>query len=207
MPFRVDFSGWRGVCDGEFRRWADGRLAPVWVTLLGVGVGTLLGGVISALTSRYAAFKEAKGIAAALRAEIDSILLMISKRRYIEGLTEVIARLTDPAHILTLADIPSISVTQDYFSVFHATASKIGMLGELSGPITRLYVFGKGLIEDLDTLREWQKKHAPLTKRELHEALEAVRFLFETLETEGAVVMARLDKFASNRNRWLYLFP
>jgi hypothetical protein len=133
---------------------------------------------------------------------------MITQRRYVEGLTERIARLTNPEHLVTPDDVPSIAVTQDYFSVFHATASKIGLLGEMSGSITRLYVLGKGLIEDLDTLREWhEKRRAVLTQRELREWLEAIRFLFETLQSEGTVVMARLETFASKRNRWLCLFP
>ena len=102
---------------------------------------------------------------------------------------------------------PSISVTQDYFSVFHATASKIGLLGELSGPVTALYVFGKGLVEDLATLRKWNETREPPPRAELLEFLQAAHSLFETVQTEGAAVMARLGVFASNRNRWLCIFP
>jgi len=179
----------------------------IWITLLGIGVGALLGGVISALTSRYAAFKEAKGIAAALHSEIGSILRMIERRQYVEGMMVVIARLTDRAHVPNANDVPSISVTQDYFSVFHATASKIGLLGELSGRVTGLYVLGKGLIEDLGTLRRWHEEGIPPPRVELFELLQAVRYLFEAVRTDGAAVMAKLDEFASYRHRWLCLFP
>src|SRR5438046_3923535 len=109
----------------------------IWITLLGIGVGALLGGVISALTSRYAAFKEAKGIAAALHSEIGSILRMIERRQYVEGMMVVIARLTDRAYVPNANDVPSISVTQDYFSVFHRSAAHTSELQSLTNPVFR----------------------------------------------------------------------
>src|SRR5437879_7504733 len=101
--------------------------------------------------------KEGKAIASALYAEIDSILFLVERREYVRGLTDTLARLAEANRAVTPADVPYIAVTQDYFSVFHATASKIGLLGELGGPTTRLYVLGKVFIEDLATFRRWHE--------------------------------------------------
>jgi hypothetical protein len=44
--------------------------------------GALLGGVVSAAVQRYAAFKESKGVALALRAEIQALLTVARYRNY-----------------------------------------------------------------------------------------------------------------------------
>jgi len=177
----------------------------IWIPLLSVAVGALLGGVINAMVGRYAAFKESKGIAAALRAEIDSVLSMVQHRRYLPELTNAVAQLTSPAHVVTVNDIPTIWITQDYFTAFHATASKIGLIGELAGPITRLYVFGKGVIEDLALLRRWHETGAFVTRQQLLDFLNNVRSLLETIELEGRQLIGRLDEYT--KRRWLGIIP
>jgi len=181
-------------------------MEKLWIPLLSVAVGALLGGVINAMVGRYSTFKEGKGIAAALHSEIESILFMIKHRQYVQHLTEILARLSDPKHVVTAADVPAISVTQDYFSVFHAIASKIGLLGELGGPVTRLYVLGKGVIEDLGVLQKWHEEGMTPTREDLRDILEAVRFLFETIDREGQQMMMKLDEYASRRRHWLLVF-
>jgi hypothetical protein len=57
-------------------------------------VGLLLGGVVNAAVQRYAAFKESKGVALALRAEIQALVKVATFRNYI-GITDtMIARLS-----------------------------------------------------------------------------------------------------------------
>ena len=177
----------------------------LWIPLLSVAIGALLGGVINAMIGRYAAFKESKGIAAALRAEIHSVLLMVQLRGYVPGLTNTIDSLSHPTHVVTTGDVPRIFLTQDYFSAFHATISKIGLIGELAGPVTRLYVFGKGLVEDLAQLRMMHETSAPGTRQELSDYLKEVRSLFEAVETEGRQLIARLDEYVERR--WFKVLP
>jgi len=177
------------------------------VPLLLVAVGALLGGVINAMVGRYAAFKEAKGIAASLRAEIDSILFMIKRREYVRNLTEILARLADASHVVTSADVPSIALTQDYFTLFHATASKIGHLGELGGAATQLYILGKGLLEDLSRLREWHEQGRALARDELSVVIREVLDLFQAVDRDGRKLVARLGTYTSRKRRWIGLFP
>lgn len=100
--------------------------------LLLVSVGAFLGGAVQTAVSRYAAFKESKGIAKALKAEIGSLLSLIEEREYVNILDQIIGRLQNPAYAPDPEETFSVPVTQDYFGVFSALTSKIGLLADLS---------------------------------------------------------------------------
>jgi hypothetical protein len=75
---------------------AQDRSVTTVVALLSVGVGALLGGVVRAAVDRYASFVESKGMAVALRAEVEAILQLVEARRYLSEVTEHISRLQNP---------------------------------------------------------------------------------------------------------------
>ncbi|MEE8076171.1 MAG: hypothetical protein V3T60_11175 [Candidatus Binatia bacterium] len=130
----------------------------IGIALLSLIVGVLLGGVSNAVVGRYAAFRESQGIAAALISEISTITELIEQRGYINALNTLITRLQNPAHQATYQDMFSVSITQDYFAVFNSVCPRIGLLGPLSGGVTRFYGLSKVLIEDVNSLREIQKQ-------------------------------------------------
>jgi hypothetical protein len=67
------------------------------VGLLAFIAGTLLGGVVNALVGRYAAFKESKGVALAIRAEIEALVRLATYRNYI-ALTDAIIVRSERSH-------------------------------------------------------------------------------------------------------------
>src|SRR5690242_12353175 len=82
--------------------------------------GTLFGGVVQARVREYGRFKEARGIARALRAEILSLRKLVESREYVRILDLMIGRMSDMSHEIVPQDIFSIRVKQDYLEIFHA---------------------------------------------------------------------------------------
>jgi hypothetical protein len=178
------------------------------VPLLLLIAGALFGGVINAVVGRYTTFKEARGIAAALRSEVESVLGMVKVRGYVEGIDAMISRLRENNYQPTYQDIYAVKVSHDYFAVFHSLASKIGLLGELSGPVVGLYVLAKAIVEDLGSLQETQ---AELLRGEIALDREGLlRFATELQELlrralrDGPTVVEQLNDFAERR--WLASF-
>ena len=79
------------------------------------------------------------------------------QRDYVTLLRAAIARLEKPNYAPTRDDCLSVRITQDYFSVFHAVAPKIGALGPLAREVVTLYTRAKGIIEDMTELRQLNK--------------------------------------------------
>jgi hypothetical protein len=115
-------------------------------------VGAVLGGVIQAAVSRYAVVKESQGIALAIAAELSALRELVTFRNYQRIADQVVSQLEQPGHVVTLFDILAISITQDYFVVFHGVSSKIGTLGTMSGEVVKAYTFAKALLEDFAQL-------------------------------------------------------
>ena len=116
--------------------------------------GALLGGAVNALVQRYAVFKESKGVALALQAEMSAVLRLVAFRNYIAGTDAILVRLRDPTHVVDLGDLFLVRAEEDYFSVFHAVAPKIGLLGPLGGDVVLVYAAAKSLLEDIKFLRD-----------------------------------------------------
>lgn len=186
----------------------DRSVTPV-VALLSVGVGALLGGVVRAAVDRYASVVESKGMAVALRAEVEAILQLVEARRYLSEVTEYISRLQSPTYTPTLDDVFNIRVSQDYFVVFHALCPKIGLLGPLSGQVVRLYMVGKSLLEDIHTLREIYERARSgddsLDREELLARSQSVASLFQVISDLGPQVVAALTAYAAHR--WWRIVP
>ncbi|MDH4195131.1 MAG: hypothetical protein OEY80_10205 [Nitrospirota bacterium] len=121
-------------------------------------VGALLGGVINAAVRRYATFKEGKGIALALQGEINAIIEIVLKRRYLQHLEKFIQKLSDPSHQLTARDFFTPNVSENYFPVFHSLGTQIGLLTDLSDSVAGFYTKAKSVIEDIHSLEEVRRK-------------------------------------------------
>ena len=117
-------------------------------------VGTLLGGVVNMLAGQYAVFKESKGVALAIRAELQSLVKLAALRNYAAVSDAIIKRLGDPSHTPEQSDVFSMHITQDYFSVFHALSPRLGLLGPLASNVVFTYAATKALVEDVRSLRE-----------------------------------------------------
>lgn len=121
-------------------------------------VGALLGGVINAAIRQYAAFRESKGIALAIRGEISAIIEIVLQRRYLEHLEKFIQQLSDPTHQLTAKDFFAPRMSETYFPVFNSLANKIGGLGDLGDTVAIFYTKAKSVIEDIHALEEMRSK-------------------------------------------------
>ena len=106
------------------------------------------------LAGQYAVFKESKGVALAIRAELESLLKLAALRNYAVVTEAIIKRLGDPSHTPEVSDIFSMHITQDYFAVFHALSPRLGLLGPLASNVVFSYASTKALVEDVRSLRE-----------------------------------------------------
>jgi hypothetical protein len=171
----------------------------------------LLGGVVNAAVGRYAAFKESKGMAAALRAEMVALLEVARQRQYLSGLGDVIARLEQPAYQPVLGDLFGFRVTRDYFSVFHATCSRIGALDDLAANVARFYVVAKALVEDATMMTEFKESLAssgqnkPLNREAILHISVSMRDLLRTMLEDGDVIERKLHEQC--QRRWLRCIP
>ena len=188
---------------------AQDRSVTTVVALPSVGVGALLGGVVRAAVDRYASFVESKGMAVALRAEVEAILQLVEARRYLSEVTEHISRLQNPTSAPTLDDVFNIRVSQDYFVVLHALCPKIRHLGPLSGQVVRLYTVGKSLLEDIHTLWEIyeiaRSGDDSLDREELLARSKSVASLSQIISDLGPQVVAALTAYVAHR--WCRIVP
>jgi hypothetical protein len=152
--------------------------------------GAFVGGTVQAVVNSYERFEEAKGLAIALRAEISSIRAVVEARAYVSGLDQLIQQLSDSSHQVGPEDVFAISVQQDYMEVFSASLPKIGLLGELSGPVVGLYSVVKSLLDDIAQLVAAQQRL--VDGKPLSTAPNTVRtaLLAAMTETRGWMVSA-----------------
>ena len=177
--------------------------------LISGGVGIILGGLVQIAVSRHAAFQESKGIAAALRAEIESIIRLIEHRKYVDSLKDVIKSLENPAHEVTPSDIFTFRVSENPYGIFDALCHKIGLLGDVSGPVVSFYVLAKSLVVGISDLWEIREKalagDLPLTHGELLDFTKQMAGIFEEVALSGHRAASNLAAY--ERRRWLLFLP
>jgi hypothetical protein len=173
--------------------------------------GTFFGGLVQARVSEYGRFKEARGIAKALWAEISSIRRLVESRDYVRGLDLMMGRISDPSHEILPEDVFSVMVRQDYMEVFHACAPKIGLLGGLSEGVVLLYAMVKAVLEDMALLSDFkqsliERKPLPVRSGNEREAILTVtngmRAWMAAALQQAPIIEAQLETFSSNRFRW-----
>ena len=184
------------------------RMDKVLIALFSAGVGALLRGVIQALVGRYAAFKEAQGLVAGLRAEIRSLIELVRTRRYPEILDGTIPRLETGA-TATAADFFSPAVTQEYFQVFRSAVPKIGLLKGASESTVKAYVLAQSVLEDFllldkQRLRVEEGSQVPDTQW-LLAATRELRDVLALAPAAGDEALLALKRIESRR--WLRFIP
>jgi hypothetical protein len=166
-------------------------------------VGLFIGGLGRLIEQRYAAFKDSQGVAHALEAEIVGVLGLVKRRRYREHIERLLASLESEAGAVTADELPGIRVTQDFFTVFHALAPKLGSLGPVSGLVVRQYMFAKGIVEDFTLFSEFQTRvirgELGLDRKRMAAAVRESQALLNIIIAEGDALAGRLKAFASRR--------
>lgn len=174
-------------------------------------LGTLFGGLVQARVNEYARFKEARGIAKALRAEISSVRRVVESRDYVRALDLMMGRISDRSHEIVPEDVFSVMVRQDYMEVFHACAPKIGLLGGLSEGVVLLYAMVKSVLEDMALLSEikqslMEQKPLPVQSGSEREAIltitNGMRTWMAAALQQAPIIEAQLEAFSSKRFRW-----
>ena len=182
-------------------------MGSLTLALVSVGVGALLGGLVNAILAQYTSFQESKGMARALKAEIDAVLALLALRDYAGDLGKAIARLQNPQYLPAPRDTMNVLVTQDFFITYHALAPKIGLLGEVSGAVAHVYVLAKGLIEDFRTCRDLLEKaierRSPPDREDMLTLNSRILGLLQTVSTEARQVSDNLGAYAK-RGWWFW---
>ncbi|MFO0747064.1 MAG: hypothetical protein U1F43_15580 [Myxococcota bacterium] len=173
------------------------------VGLVSLTAGALLGGVVKVVFDRYTAFTESKGVATALRAEIDGLLRLMETRGYGPRIAQIIADASRPDHVVTADDILSVRTTQDYFVVFRSVMSKVGLLDDLGARVIYFYSLARAIVEDVGELREYRqaildKRLAPTPAEVVRWHTEMGQLLARTLE-DGARLIPDLEAFTHRR--------
>ncbi len=184
----------------------------LWSTLLSLLVGALLGGVVNAAVSRYAEFKEAKGIARALHAEVQALVALVVFRRYGPEAQTRIARLTDTTHVLNDDDVFAVRITRDYFNVFSHTSGRLGLLPDLAHEVVSAYYPAQALMEEIAGL--WYHRERLLEGKAVLQEANRQWLLDQTRQLSNLIIVTmnsaqalatRLEAFA--RRRWLGILP
>lgn len=184
------------------------RNSDLWIGVIGALIGALFAGLSRSIVDRYQAFKEAEGVAAALRAEIDALLHLVESRQYSTTLREIIRRL-EGSQSAGLADYFDPPVAREYFPVFKSIVPKIGVLRKAGAPTIKAYMLAQSVIEDVHALQEnRQRVESGITKPDRDELLrstrELSRVLAEALDA-GRESIKALDLFLAKR--WFGLLP
>ncbi len=179
------------------------------VLLSGI-VGILLGGLVQAAVDRYAAFKEGKGIAVAIRAELEALLKVWDRANWREEIKEIIERLEIADNKLTPDDFFTFDVNPKPFQVFDSLCHKVWLLGDLSAQIVGVYVLGKAFNTNVGTLRDHRDKvrakQGPFIEREdLLEFTHRITGRLQEFQAAASKTVSALATF--DHRRWLWVFP
>jgi hypothetical protein len=121
-----------------------------WSTIISVIVGGIIaigGGFIQRFYERR---HEKRSLRAALRAEIQTILDIVGRRDYIEGLSKFIDAIERGS-----TNLLQIRVGRDYDTVFKTNCGNLGLLpSETAGKTVRFYYLVSSIAQDLDLLRD-----------------------------------------------------
>jgi len=139
------------------------------IALAGVGIGGLVTIVGNLVQTRYHELRSRKALAGSLAGEIEGIIRAVERRNYIDGLDRIIQRQREVRQRTaaapgqqSLVQAPiritfpafGVRISFNYFSVFDKACDKIGVLGDISGEVALFYTLAKGIVEDLNSLRE-----------------------------------------------------
>ncbi len=187
----------------------------MWGTLLGVIVGGAIAILANLIQVRYRDFRLRKAIAGSLAGEIEGLTGAVTRRNYLGWLDSLLAEQraaqaaarrtgtgpqAGPIEIRVSTFGPR--VTFNYFAVFDKICDQIGLLGEMAGEVALFYTLAKGIVEDMNLLREGAQFQSIDQVIEFHQELRDI--LAEQLERARSLV-PRLR--AIETEKFLYFSP
>ncbi|HLW71071.1 MAG TPA: hypothetical protein VKS22_10670 [Candidatus Binataceae bacterium] len=165
------------------------------IALFALIVGAILGGVGQIYTS----FREGSGLADALKAEIESLVILVEMRGYLTSLEGLTTLLEAGAH----PDVPYLRVERSYFGIFEASRSKIGLLGAAAAPVVESYAFANAFLEDMRTLADFSEKgqigNVAMKPGELELRVRSAREVLKKALDRGKVAAEELK---ARSNQW-----
>ena len=155
-------------------------MRPEIITLLAVIVGAVVSFVSSLSIQAWLHHRERKSLQGALVGEISAILEIISRRKFIPNLQQVIARI-EQGEVST----PFVAtVTQEYFSVYKSNVSRLGLLRHpLPQKIATFYTQCFAILEDLKI------SPTPITSQERLMMLKELLGLFHSTTSLGEEIV------------------
>ena len=155
------------------------NLIPVITALIGV----LVGGGLKALGTHLARRHDARTLLSGLVAEVEACVRLARHRGYLEQMTELqefARQMIDSGHGGEPAPWFEMTTTGDYFAIFHASLSKIGLLSAYHADrITRFHMLARATLENSSASSPWQKG---ITAEQAHSVLENdIQLLIATL--------------------------
>jgi len=163
-----------------------------YLPLIGVLVGgiiAIIGGFISNLWFEWRRDRRLrKSLALAFQGEITALLEIATKRRYIDGLKDMLQYIENSGE----PTIYHFRARREYFSVYKANVGKIGMLRPpLPNLVDRFYTQANAILEDI----EQYEKTDPSTvdPKALVESYRELLALFEDTLSVGKQVIEEVS--------------
>jgi len=160
--------------------------------LLTLLAGSVVGGLSKFFQDAHTKCQDTRAIAAALEAEISVSVEGIRNGHYIEMCDRIIAHVSMPNHTVTRDDYFDIALPETPCPVYDVHLSKIGLLGDATGPVVKTCQLYEAVCLDLRFIRE-RHERSPLNAKQLVEFHEALKVNFEEILKIGAVAMGQLQ--------------
>ncbi len=130
------------------------------ISALAAIVGILLGGAVRAMENASARKRDAESLLAALVAEVEALVRLMDHRRFLDGILQCgldAKAMVEGGRGQEEAGFMTISLKHNYFSVYEASAGKIGTIHPyMADRITRFYTYVKAVNENYDPSSPFQ---------------------------------------------------
>jgi hypothetical protein len=162
-------------------------------SVYGVLVGVIAGGIITTGATLFLENRKEKKTASALahafRGELKALQAIVRKRRYVEGLRNVVTHVQSSHQPYDFV----IRVSHEYFNVFRSNIDKIGTLkNPLPERIAEFYVTANSILEDLKLIAEGLLKGT--TAEGYLEFYSSLLQLFEEAMNNASEIVSIIDE-------------
>jgi hypothetical protein len=149
-------------------------------------IGILLGGGVRAWESDRARKRDAESLLAALVAEVEALVRLMDHRKFVQDITACgfeAFKMAQAGRGHEQADFLTINLRNNYFTIFEASANKIGLLHPyMADRITRFYTYVKAVSENYGSDSPFQQG---VTAQQVVEIVESDVQLLQTALTLG----------------------
>ena len=149
-------------------------------------IGIVLGGGVRAWEADRARKRDAESLLAALVAEVEALVRLMDHRRFVHDITACgfeAFKMAQAGRGHEQADFLTINLRHSYFTIFEASANKIGLLHPyMADRITRFYTYVKAVSENYGSDSPFQRG---VTAQQVVEIVESDVQLLQTALTLG----------------------